>query len=111
MENDRNINKKINYSYQLLRLILCFWVVIHHCCRKVYLFKGKFHVPTFLLMSFYFYYNTLKNKNIKKIKQRYQRILIPYIVWAIFIYIFNNILFKLFGFSLYGKKLFLILLF
>ena len=105
MKNDRNTNKKINYSYELLRLLLCFWVVIHHCFRKANLFKGKFHVPTFMIMSFYFYYNTLKIKNIKKIKQRYQRILIPYIIWPIFIFIFNNILFKLSGFSLYGKKL------
>ena len=52
----RNTNKKINYSLQLLRLLLCFWVVIHHCCGNVFKFKGKFHVPSFMIMSFYFYY-------------------------------------------------------
>ena len=98
-------NKIINYSLQLLRLLLCFWVVIHHSCSNVYKFKGKFHVPTFMIMSFYFYYKTLKTKNITKIKERFQRITIPYIIWAIFIFIFNNIFFKLFGFSIYKKKL------
>ena len=98
-------NKIINYSLQLLRLLLCFWVVIHHCYNNVYKFKGKFHVPTFMIMSFYFYYKTLKTKNITKIKERFQRISIPYIIWAIFIFIFNNIFFELFGFSIYKKKL------
>ena len=102
---DRNSNNKINYSLELLRFILCFWVVIHHCCRNANKFKGRFHVPTFMIMSFYFYYNILKTKNITKIKQRFQRILIPYIIWAIFIFFFNNLLFKLFGFILIKTKL------
>ena len=89
---DRNAYKKINYNFELLRLILCLWVVFQHCCRNVNRFKGKFHVPTFMIMSFYFYYNTLKTKNIAKIKQRFQRILIPYIIWPIFILYLNNIL-------------------
>ena len=104
---DRINNKNINYSLELLRLILCLWVVIQHCCRNVNKFKRKFHVPTFMIMSFYFYSNTLKTKNIPKIKQRFQRILIPYIIWAIFLFIFNYILFILFGFSLINKKLLL----
>ena len=102
---DKNDNKQINYSFQLLRLILCIWVVIHHCCKYVDKFKGKFHVPTFMIMSFYFYYNTLKTKNIARIKQRFQRILIPYIIWPILILFLNNILFKLYGFSPYKKQL------
>jgi len=103
-----NINKKINYSLELLRLILDFWVVIHHCYKYAYkLFKGKFHVPIFMLMSFYFFYNTLKTKNSINIKKRFQRILFPYIVWPILLFIFNNISFKLFGFSQYNTILLL----
>jgi fucose 4-O-acetylase-like acetyltransferase len=56
-------------------------------------------------MSFYFYYNTLKSKTIIKIKQRFQRILIPYIIWPIFIFIFNNILVKIFYFTKFQRKL------
>lgn len=102
---DKNISKQINYNFQLLRLILCIWVVIHHCCKYVDHFKGKFHVPTFMIMSFYFYYSTLKTKNIARIKQRFQRILIPYIIWPILILFLNNILFKLYGFSPFKKQL------
>ena len=97
---DSNANKKINYSLELLRLILSFWVVLQHTYKYINKYnKGKFHVPTFLIISFYFYYNTLKIKSIIKINQRFQRILIPYIIWPIFIFINNNILFALFGYS------------
>ena len=104
---NRNSNayKNINYSLELLRLLLSFWVTAFHCCRNVIKFKGRFHVPTFMIMSFYFYYNTLKAKNIIKMKQRLQRILIPYIIWPIFFFIINNILYKYCSFSLYKRKI------
>ena len=102
-----NSIKKINYNFQLLRLILCFWVVIQHCYKySNKLRKGLFHVPIFMIMSFYFSYNIIKTKDTIKIKQRFQRILILYIFWPIFVFILNNILFK-FEFSLYNKKLLL----
>ena len=104
---DRNTNKtkEINYSLELLRLLLSFWVILHHCCKYVGEFKGRFHVPTFMIMSFYFYYNTLNVKSIIKIKQRFQRILIPYIIWPIFLFIFNNIIIKIFHFTEFQRKL------
>lgn len=104
---DRNASKakEINYSLELLRLILSFWVVLHHCCKYVGKFKGRFHVPTFMIMSFYFYYNTLKIKSIIKIKQRFQRILIPYIIWPTFVFIFNKVIIKIFGFTKFQRKL------
>ena len=103
MEDRRT--KKINYSLELLRFFLCFWVVLHHCCRHVGSYKGIFHVPTFMIMSFYFYYNTLKTKAIIKIKQRFQRILIPYIIWPILVFIFNIILVRIFNFTEFQRKL------
>jgi len=100
--------KKINFSFELLRLLLSLWVVNHHCYKEFYKYKkALFHVPTFMIMSFYFYCNTLKAKDVIKIKQRFQRILIPYIIWPILIIILNNILFKLPKFHLYNKKLLL----
>ena len=36
-------------------------------------------MPTFMIISFYFYYNTLKAKKITK-KQRIEGIVIPYII-------------------------------
>ena len=91
---ERNINKKINYSLELLRLILSFWVVLQRTYKTIPKFnKAKFHVPAFMIISFYyFYYNTLKIKNIIKINQRFQRILIPYIIWPILIFISRNLL-------------------
>lgn len=92
---EKNLNKNINYSIELLRLILSFWVVLHHCLKNAYKIKGRFHVATFMIISFYYYYNTLKTKNINKINQRLQRIFIPYFVWPTYLYILNNLL-KLF---------------
>lgn len=106
--NDRYTNKKINHSFELLRLILSLWVVIHHCYKYAYLFRKElFPVPTFMIMSFCFYYNILIKKDVNKIKQRFQRILIPYIIWPILLFILNNILFKISKFSLYNQKLLL----
>jgi fucose 4-O-acetylase-like acetyltransferase len=69
--------------------------------------KAKFHIPAFMIISFYFYYNTLKSKSIIKIYLRFQRILIPYIIFPTFIFIINNLLFSLFGYSQYNKILLL----
>ena len=105
---DRNENKKINYSLELLRLILSFWVVLQHTYKYINKYnKGKFHVPAFMIISFYFYDNTLKLKSIIKINQRFQRILIPYIIWPVFIFINNNLLFALFGYLQFNHILLL----
>ena len=56
-----------------------------------------------MLMSFYFYYNTLKTKNSINIKKRFQRILFPYIIWPILFFICNNI----YGFFLCNRILLL----
>ena len=76
---------RINLGIQILRFLLCFWIVIIHCSHikkrhRKYLNRG-FHVPTFFLLSFYFYYPIISNKNIDKTISRFQRLLIPYIFW------------------------------
>ena len=86
--------KSIHLGIELLRFILCLWVVIIHCSIvksefKKYLLKG-FHVPTFVLISFYFYYPIIKNRFIIRIISRFQRILIPYILWPLLRLIINN---------------------
>ena len=65
------------------------------------LFKLKFHVQTFLIILFYFMYNNLKERNINKIKQRFELLLIVYFVYP---YI-NNLLFILFNKGTFNKKL------
>ena len=91
---DEFTRKYIYLGIELLRFILCLWVVIIHCSiikneHKKYLLRG-FHVPTFILISFYFYYPSIQKRNIIKINSRFQRLLLPYILWPILKLISNN---------------------
>ena len=62
-----------NLGLELLRVILCFLVILFHYLRieNEYLkniIKIKiFHVPTFIFISFYFLYENLCERNINKI--------------------------------------------
>jgi len=104
-------NKNRNLGLELLRMILSFFIVVIHCCNvknKILfklLFEKPFHVSFFFLTSFYFSYNIFLSRNIFKIKLRFLRILIPYIIWPMIIYIINNSFYIFFGLSLYNKKL------
>ena len=95
---NNSIKKEKILEIQILRMVLCLWIVIHHCAliynpilKKIIL--SQLHVPTFFIISFYFLYNNLYKRNIKKIISRFERLLIPYIIWPILIFIINNILF------------------
>ena len=89
---NKNIRFKkttINLGFQLLRFLLCFWIVVCHCSRirkehRKYLNRA-YHVPTFIVLSFYFYYPVISKKNTDKVISRFQRLLIPYIFWPSFI--------------------------
>ena len=67
-KNSKNINK--NLGIELLRMVLSFWVVLFHCLRlnnrylRNIIKKKVFHVPTFILISFYFLYKNLSERNI-----------------------------------------------
>ena len=85
MEKNNKSKSTINLGIQFLRFLLCFWIVIVHCSivkkeHKKYLDK-RFHVPTFFLISFYFYYTTISTKNKDKVIFRFQRLLLPYLFW------------------------------
>ena len=79
--NEINKKQKFNFNYGILKIYLSFLVVNTHC----------FNSPSFYIMSYYMCYKLFVNKNIEKIKQRFQRLLIPYILWPIIIFIFNNL--------------------
>ena len=84
MKNNELEKLNINLGLQILRFVLCFWIVIIHCskiksCHDKYFHRG-FHVPTFI-----------------KILYRFQRLLIPYILWPIIVLLVNNFLLSVFS--------------
>lgn len=101
----------VNLGIQLLRMFLCLWIVIIHTSVPsnqivhILFFKRNFHVPSFIIISFYFQYKTFFQRNITKIKERFMRLLFPYILLPIIIWIFNNLLFLFFNFNRFGRKL------
>ena len=101
--------KKINRGIELLRTIICFRVLLSHCSsiKKQHLkyFKRCFHVPTFFVISFYFYYPILYVRKKTKISLRFQRLVYPYIFWPLFVFILNNILFQFSFFPQHQIKL------
>ena len=101
MKKNDYIVKKINLGIEILRVILSFWIVIIHCSiikkeHEQYV-KKHFHVPTFIVLSFFFYYKVFSQRIINKIKERFQRLLIPYVLWPLIILIINNIFFSKFS--------------
>ena len=101
-----NINNK-NLGIQLLRFFLCLWVVIYHCSNikkghRKYFYRG-FHVPTFFMLSFYYFYPILSGRKVDKIIIKFQRLLIPYILWPTFILLLNNFLINFFHFGQFNN--------
>lgn len=94
------LNKKYNYGLGLLKVYLALTVIISHCCKRKtvknkYIFvifakSRRIHVPSFFIISFYFIYNNLVNKNFRKLLIRLERLIIPYAGWPIIVYILNN---------------------
>ena len=76
---------KINLGIEILRMILCFWVVSFHCAGNINnknykILNTFFHVPTFMLISFYLSYKIIFSQEIQKLKIRFCRLLLPYII-------------------------------
>ena len=103
MNNYQPIGKKqlkndINLGINILKMILCFWVLSFHCAgienkRKYKILNTFFHVPTFMIISFYYSYNIFYKQNINKLKLRIERLLIPFIFIPIIFLLIRNILF------------------
>ena len=98
-----------NFGVQILRLFLCFWVVVDHCLsyhikmQYYSIFKNNLHVPCFIVISFFFSYDTIRGRNISKVKKRFERLLIPYFVLPIIILVINNLSFVSFNISFFGN--------
>ena len=104
MNNKINQKKKIFIGIEFLRIYLSILVVNTHCYKlpknskflKSKLLRNNLHVPIFYIISFFFFQNTLLSRNLNKFKQRFQRLLIPYIFWPVIIWSINNIIFLVF---------------
>ena len=95
MKNTLNTNKTINLGIETLRMILCFLVIAFHFSgkenRKKYkILNTTYHVPTFMIISFYYSYGLFSPLKIDKIKTRFERILIPYVVFPILMLSLRN---------------------
>lgn len=110
MLNDKIMNNR-NFGIQILRSLLCFWIILNHCLNhnnkelSKILFKYRMHAPCFILIAFYFSNNTIVSRNIIKIKKRFERILIPYFILPILILILNNALYIFTSFGSFGRIL------
>ena len=104
-----NIINKRDLGIELLRVVLCFWIVLVHCLSPSFLtiiiYKYNYHVPCFIFISFYFFYTTLSKRDINRIKNRFIRLLIPFWTWPIIIWIFNNICFYYFSKNRFNRFL------
>ena len=65
-------NLERNYGLELLRMILCFWVVLFHTLRItkfsfiINIKRKMFHVPSFFLFHFISYFLLLMEEILKK---------------------------------------------
>ena len=98
----KNINKKEKiFVLEILRIYLSIIVVNTHCLNLSFSNNGlissilvnRLHVPTFFIISFYFFQKQISKRNLDIFRQRFKRLLIPYIVWPIIQWIINNLLY------------------
>jgi fucose 4-O-acetylase-like acetyltransferase len=101
LNNSIIIKEKNVLGIEILRIILCFTVVLDHLYINTNFDKFHFiiyyHIPCFFIISFYFNYKTFISFNIKKIKGRLERLFIPYFCWSIISWIINVIYFEIFN--------------
>lgn len=104
---NKNASKKRNLGIQVLRMFLCFRIVLLHYYSSKNIFikklkKRRFQVPCFFFISFYFLYPTISQKNKNKFLLRLERLLVPYIIHPIINWIINNLMFLIIKFNRYN---------
>lgn len=92
MKVNKNINNKKNVilGIQILRILFSFHILVFHFIRRIkyeskiiqfIIYNVSIDLCTFFIISFYLSYNCFSSRNIIKIKHRFKRLLIPYIIW------------------------------
>lgn len=102
MQNNKIIDRKEkNIGIEILRIYLSLLVVNSHCYNRKSnnfpliiskILKNRLHVPTFFIVSFYFFQKSLISRNLDKFKLRLQRLLLPYLFWPVILWIINKII-------------------
>lgn len=99
--------KEIDIGLLILKIYLSFNVVNTHCLdfsnipyNLSFFLSNRLHAPTFFIISFYFFHKSLISRNVNKFRQRFQRLLIPYVVWPFIIFIVDNFFFFFFKMKL-----------
>jgi len=107
VKNNKSETKKIYLGLSTLKSILALGVISSHCFNRSstnnkfilnLMSPIKIHVPSFVIMSFYFTHNTLVSKDINIKYKRFERLLIPYIGWPFITFIMKYTLYFI------GKK-------
>lgn len=84
------IKKHPNSGIEILKTILTFLILVYHCSDKdlsdnkiivAFMEIFPFYFPTYFLINFYFSYFIFSSRNITRIKLRFTRLVIPYIIW------------------------------
>jgi len=101
-KKEKNIQR--NQGIDILRMLLCFRIVLLHCYTSKDRFINKlrrnlYQVTCFFFISFIYLYPTLSSRNIEKMKLRLERLSIPYIIYPITFWIIENLMFLLFKFN------------
>ena len=96
---NKSHKKNIYIGIEFLRIFFSFNIVFLHC-KNEHLYSSKFininrtivsiGLRVFFILAFYFSYNSFSQKKIVIIKLRFQRLLIPYIIWPIIYYIIKS---------------------
>ena len=101
--------KSLNSGIEILKVILTFLILVYHSLKenivdnkvnrieKILIKIVPLYFSTFFVIFFYFTYNIFSSRNIKKIKERFIRLIVPYIYWP---FIFSAL-----QYFLYDKKL------
>ena len=87
-------NRNYNYGIALLRMLMCFEVVVSHCwIGSVSIYSLPFYrlrglaVPVFMFLSFYYSAKYFSTIDYTKTKKRIWRVVYPQIGWAIIYWI------------------------
>lgn len=105
-----NLGTERNFGIEILRMFLCFRIVLLHYYfsdnKYILMLKhNKFQVPCFFFVSFYFLYSIILQTNFKKMKLRLERLLIPYIIYPICVWILNNLMYLIIKFNRFNRLL------